>query len=254
MPDSHSLFQYCLRIGDSSLILSQRLGEWCAHGPILEEDIAMTNIALDLLGQSRSMLSYAGEVESKGRSEDDLAYLRDGKDFRNFMLVEMPNGDFACTMLRQFLYSSFAYFFFTELKNSKDKTLSALAEKSLKEVTYHLRHSREWVIRLGDGTEESHQRIMNAVEVVWSYTAELFDMTENERQLVKEGVAVDLEKVKPLWEKTVKEVFAEATLNYPDSSKMYMAHGSNEGKHTEYLGYILAEMQFLPRAYPGAKW
>ena len=247
-----NLFEYCLRLGDTSLILGQRLGEWCGHGPILEEDIALTNISLDLIGQARAFLTYAGEIEGKGRSEDDLAYMRGEREFRNFLIAEQPNGDFGQTILKQFFVSSFQYFFFSELMKSKDKTLSALAEKSLKEVTYHLRHSSEWVKRLGDGTEESHRRIMNAIEELWMYTGEMFDMNSVDEALIKEGIAVDSSKLKPLWENKVKEVFSEATLSVPQNT--FMIHGSMEGKHTEHLGHMLAEMQSLARAFPGATW
>lgn len=247
-----SLFEYCLRLGDTSLILGQRLSEWCGHGPILEEDIAMSNIALDLLGQSRIILTYAGEVEGKKRDEDALAFLRDERDYRNLLIVEQPNGDYGQTIMRQFLYSAYAFFFYSELKNSKDKTLSAFAEKSLKEVTYHLRHSSGMVIRLGDGTEESHQRMMNAIHELWMYTGDMFEMDEVDDELIKTGIGVDMKTIFPLWENKVKEVFKESTLEVPQN--VFMQHGSRKGIHTENLGYILAEMQVLPRMYPGAKW
>jgi ring-1,2-phenylacetyl-CoA epoxidase subunit PaaC len=246
------LFEYCLRIGDTALINGQRLGEWCGHGPILEEDIALTNISLDLIGQARALLTYAGELEGKGRTEDDLSYLRDELEFRNVLLAEQPNGDFAQTILRQFLISSFHFYFFSELKNSADKMLSALAEKSLKEIAYHLRHSSQWVIRLGDGTEESQMRMTNAVEELWMFTGDLFDMDETDKVLIEQNIAVDLSKVKTDWEKKVKEVFDEATLRVPQN--VFMISGSRKGKHTEHLGYILAEMQVLQRTYPGATW
>ncbi len=248
----NNLFEYCLRIGDTSLILGQRLGEWCGHGPILEEDIALTNIALDLIGQSRALLTYAGEIEGKGRNEDDLAYMRGEREFRNFLIAEQPNGDFGQTILKQFFVSTFQCFFFTELTKSKDKTLSELAEKSLKEVTYHFRHSSEWVKRLGDGTEESRKRIIKAVDELWMYTGDMFDMNSVDDELIKEGIAFDRSKIKPLWENKVKEVFADATLSIPENA--FMIGGSMEGKHTEYLGHMLAEMQSLSRAFPGATW
>ena len=250
--NNSSLFEYCLRLGDTSLILGQRLSEWCGHGPILEEDIAMSNIALDLLGQSRIILTYAGEVEGNKRDEDVLAFLRDERDYRNLLIVEQPNGDYGQTIMRQFLYSAYAFYLYSELKNSKDKTLSAFAEKSLKEVTYHLRHSSGMVIRLGDGTEESHQRMMNAIDELWMYTGDMFAMDEVDEELIKAEIAVDLKKIFPLWESKVKEVFKEATLEVPQN--VFMQHGSRKGIHTENLGYILAEMQVLPRMYPGAKW
>ncbi len=252
METKFSLFQYCLRIGDTSLILSQRLGAWCGHGPILEEDIALTNIALDLIGQAREFLTYAGEVEGTGRMEDDLAYWRGEREFRNLLIVEQPNGDFGQTILRQFLVSAFHFYLFDELIKSTDKTIAALAEKSLKEVTYHVRHSGEWVKRLGDGTEESHQRMMKAIDELWMFTGDLFDMDETDQALIRKGIAADLSKINPLWNNKVKEVFAQATLIIPEN--VYMIRGSREGKHTEYLGHILAEMQSLTRAFPGAQW
>ena len=247
------LFEYCLRLGDNSLILGHRLSEWCGHGPILEEDIAMINIALDLVGQSRLMLSYAGKLEGKGRTDDDLAYHRDVMDFKNAMLLEQPNGDFGVTMTRQFLFDVFHYHLYEELKTSKDEHLAAIAEKSLKEITYHLRHSTEWMKRLGDGTEESHQRMQSAVDNLWMYTGDLFDTNEADEILIKEGIAPDLDTIKPKWDKMVKEVLTKATLKIPDNNT-FMMMGSRTGKHTEHLGFILAEMQFLPRAYPAAKW
>jgi len=246
------LFEYCLRIGDTNMILAQRLGEWCGHGPILEEDIALTNISLDLLGQAREFLTYAGQVEGKGRSEDDLAYFRGEREFRNFLISEQPNGDFGQTILRQFLVSTFQYYFFEALKKSNDKTISALSEKSMKEVTYHLRHCSEWVKRLGDGTEESHQRMVSAINELWMYTGDIFEMNEADKVLIKEGIAVDLSPIKSLWENKVKDVFSQATLSVPEN--VFMILGSNEGKHTEHLGHMLAEMQSLTRAFPGATW
>lgn len=247
-----ALFQYCLRLGDSSVVLGQRLAECCGHGPILEEDIAMTNISLDLFGQARIILAYAGTAEGKGRTEDELAYLRDERDYYNVLLVEQPNGDFACTMVRQFLFSAYQYFLYEELQKSRDKTLAAFAEKSLKEVTYHLRHSSAWIIRLGDGTEESHQRTQCAVDDLWMYTGDFFDADVVDETLLKAGIAADLSQIKARWENKIAEVFAEATLTVPQ--KVWMASGSREGKHTEHLGFLLAEMQFLPRAYPETKW
>jgi ring-1,2-phenylacetyl-CoA epoxidase subunit PaaC len=247
-----ALFEYCLRLGDNNLVLGHRLSEWCGHGPILEEDIAMINIALDHVGQSRMMLQYAAEVEGKGRSEDDLAYLRDVMDFRNFMLVEQPNGDFAVTMVRQLLMTDYNFHLYTALLSSKDATIAAFAEKSLKEVTYHLRHTAEWVVRLGDGTAESKERAQNAIDDLWMFTGELFDMDEVDAVLIKEGIVPDLKGIKASWDKTIDEVLERATLARPKST--FMMSGSRKGKHTEHLGYLLAEMQFLPRAYPGAQW
>ncbi len=246
------LIKYSLRLADTSLILGQRLGEWCGHGPILEEDIALTNISLDCIGQARGFYTYAAELDGSGKTEDDFAYLRDEREFENLLIVEQPNGDFGQTIMRQFLVSAFQYYFFEELTNSKDKTISALAEKSLKEVSYHLRHSSAWVIRLGDGTEESKRRMEKAVEELWMYTGDMFDMDETDAALIKEFIAADTKIIKPLWENKVREVFAEASLTIPEN--VFMMSGSREGKHTENLGFILAEMQSLHRAHPGAEW
>jgi ring-1,2-phenylacetyl-CoA epoxidase subunit PaaC len=247
-----NLFEYCLRMGDNALILGHRLSEWCGHGPILEEDIAMINIALDHIGQATSILKYAAEIENKGRTEDDLAYFRDAQNFRNALLVEQENGDFAVTMARQFYYTTFSYLFFEALKNSKDATLAAIAEKSLKEVTYHLRHSSEWIVRMGDGTDESKERVQNAINDLWMYTGDLFTMNEVDNDLLKQGIAVDLTALKPKWDTMVADVLKRATLTMPTS--IYMQQGSKEGKHTEHLGFLLAEMQYLQRTYPGAQW
>ncbi len=252
MSGTNPLFEYCLRLGDTSLVLSQRSAEWCGHGPILEEDIALTNITLDLVGQSTAFLKYAGEVEGKGRTEDDLAFLRDAREFRNLLIVEQPNGDYAQTILRVFLVSAYLVYLYEELKSSKDATLSALAAKSLKEVTYHLRHSSNWVIRMGDGTEESNKRIKKAIDELWLFTGDMFDMDDVDKALISQGIAVDMNKVKAKWDKKVADVFAEATLMVPSGT--FMIEGSREGKHTEYLGHLLAEMQVLPRSFPGAQW
>ncbi|MFI5219574.1 MAG: 1,2-phenylacetyl-CoA epoxidase subunit PaaC [Bacteroidia bacterium] len=253
MNSGDALFQYCLRLGDTPLILGQRLSEWCGHGPILEEDIALANMSLDLIGQSRMILSYAGEVEGKGNTDDDLAFHRDARQFRNVLLSEQPNGDFACTISRQFFISVYNFYMYGELKNSKDKTISAFAEKSLKEIIYHLRHSSDWMLRLGDGTQESHDRIQNAVNDLWFFTDDLFQMNEVDELLIKDGIAADLNTIKEKWNKHVADILLKATLVKPQINN-FMRTGSCNGIHTEYLGYILAEMQFLPRAYPDAKW
>jgi ring-1,2-phenylacetyl-CoA epoxidase subunit PaaC len=246
------IFEYALRIGDTGLVLSQRLGEWCGHGPILEEDIALTNIALDLIGQARNFLTYAAEVENAGRDEDKLAFFRDTREYRNTLLAELPNGDFAQTILRQFFISNFQYYFFEGLKNSSDKMFSALAEKSLKETSYHLRHCSQWVIRLGDGTEESHFRLSNALDELWRYTGDLFSMNATDEYLIEKGIATDLRKVKDSWIKKTSEIFSAARIEVP--ADMFMITGGIEGKHTEYLGHMLAEMQVLPRSFPGVEW
>lgn len=252
MDKKEALFEYCLRLGDSSLILGHRVSEWCGHGPVLEEDIALTNIALDLIGQSRSMLSYAGEVEAKGRTDDDLAYLRDAFKYRNVLLAEQENGDFGKTIMRQFLFDCFHFFLLEELQNSTDKRIAAYAAKSIKEVSYHLKHSSEWVIRLGDGTDESHSRVQTALNDLWMFTGELFEMDEVDALLIKEGIAPDLSEIKKKWTNRVTEILTEATLTIPEDG--WMQSGGKQGKHGELLGYILAELQFVQRAYPGCEW
>lgn len=252
MNTKEALFKYLLRLGDSSLILAQRNGEWCGHGPFLEEDLALTNITLDLLGQANSLLQYAGTVEGKGRSEDDLAFFRNEREYFNTLITEQPNGDYAKTILRQFLCDAFDYFLYTELVKSKDQTLAGIAAKSLKEITYHLRHSAAWVERLGDGTEESRARMQKALNELWRFTGEMFEMNEVDKVLIGAGIAPDLGPIRSSWEGKVKEILQRATLNIP--SQAFMQRGSRDGKHTEHLGYILAEMQSLPRALPDAKW
>lgn len=246
------LFEYTLRMADDSLILGHRVSEWCAHGPILEEDIALTNIALDLIGQATNFLEYAAKTEGGGRSADDLAFLRFDRDFRNLLLVEQKNGDFAVTITRQFFFDTFRKFFFEALQHSADKQLAAIAEKSLKETKYHFKHSSEWMIRLGDGTEESHERVQQAVNDLVRFTDELFYMDEVDQTLLKVGIAVDLEQVRTLWTSHVADVFSEATLDFPDVK--WHQKGGRQGMHSEHLGYLLAEMQFMQRAYPGMEW
>lgn len=252
MTQQEALFEYCLRLGDSSLILSHRLSEWSGHGPVLEEDLAMTNIALDLVGQARTLLTYAGQIEGKGRSEDDLAYFRNDQQFRNALLVEQPNGDFAVTIARQFYYNAFAYLLYTELQKSTDATLAGVAAKSIKETTYHLRHCSEWVIRLGDGTEESHNRMQDGLNRLWMFTEDLFATTEGDQLLIKAGIAADTAPLKAKWEAMLREVIERATLTMPASP--YMMKGSRTGKHSEHLSYLLAEMQSLSRSFPGVTW
>lgn len=247
-----SLFEYILRIGDDSLILGHRLSEWCGHGPILEEDIALTNISLDLVGQATSLLSYAGEVEGKGRDADALAFLRFDRDYKNLLLVEQPNGDFGMTMMRQFLFDAFRKPLFERLQNSADKQLAAIAEKSLKETKYHLKHSSEWVIRLGDGTEESHNRIQDSLNTLWRYTSELFFEDEVDAEMHKQGIAPNMSEVFDEWNTTVHAVLHEATLQIPTNN--WKHEGGRRGMHSEHLGHILAEMQYMQRAYPNMEW
>ena len=252
MTTKEALINYCLRIGDTSLILGQRMSEWCSSGPILEEDIALTNIALDLFGQARTMLTYAGELEGKGRTEDDLAYKRNEREFYNSLLSERPNGHFGDTVARNFLQSAYFYHLYNALSSSKDAMISAHAAKSLKEVTYHLRHSAEWIVRLGDGTDESKDKIQTSINEIWEYTGNLFEMNEVDDILIKEGITVNQAEIKSKWDKTVDEVLERAKLIRPKDG--YMQTGSLKGMHSEYLGHLIAEMQFIPRAYPTAKW
>ncbi len=246
------LFQYTLRLADNALVLGHRLSEWVGHAAVIEEDLAFGNMGLDLIGQARALYTYAGEVEGKGRDEDALAYLRDANDYRNILLVEQPNGDFAVTMVRQLLYAAFAYPYFEALTRSKDATLSAIAAKAAKEMAYHLRHSAEWAIRLGDGTDESHARAQAALEEMWPYVGEMFEVDQVERALIEAGVAVDPASVRATWDKTIDDALAEATLARPQDG--FMQSGGRVGRHSEHLGFILAELQFLQRAYPGATW
>jgi ring-1,2-phenylacetyl-CoA epoxidase subunit PaaC len=246
------LIKYTLHLADNSLILGQRNSEWCGHGPVLEQDIAVTNISLDLIGQARNFYQYAAALIGNNTTEDSLAYLRKEREFKNCLLVEQPNGDWAQTILRQYLFSQYQYLLYQQLQQSGDEQLAAIAEKSLKEVTYHLRWSSEWLIRLGDGTEESHQRMLHAIDELWRYTGELFEPVSYERQVANEKIGVDSSNLKEPWENKVKEVFTEATLLFP--VKTFMQTGGKEGTHTEHLGYILTELQYMQRAYPGCEW
>ncbi|MFT5779310.1 MAG: ring-1,2-phenylacetyl-CoA epoxidase subunit PaaC [Crocinitomicaceae bacterium] len=248
----NSLFEYLIRLGDDSLILGHRLSEWCGHGPILEEDIAMTNIALDLVGQATSILKYAGEIEGKGRDEDAIAFLRFDRDYKNLLLLEQPNGDFGMTMMRQFLFDAYRKPLYERLTLSGDKQLAAIAEKSLKETKYHLKHSAEWVIRLGDGTDESKERIQTSLNTLWRYTDEIFYSDAVDQELTESGVLPSMIGLREEWQKVVDEVFSEATLTVPDNG--WKQSGGRLGKHSEHLGYILVELQYMQRAYPGMEW
>jgi ring-1,2-phenylacetyl-CoA epoxidase subunit PaaC len=246
------LVRYALARADDALILGHRLSEWCGHAPMMEEDMALANIGLDLIGQARALYGYAAEVEAAGNDEDRYAYLRDVRQYRNLLLVEQPNGDFARTILRQFLYSAFADPYWRAMMGSADPTLAAIAAKSEKESAYHLRHSAEWVIRLGDGTDESHARARAAVDELWPYTGEIFLPDEAERGLIAEGIAVDPESLRETWSSTVAAVLAEATLAVPPVG--WSQRGGRDGRHSEHLGHLLSELQILQRTYPGAKW
>jgi ring-1,2-phenylacetyl-CoA epoxidase subunit PaaC len=247
-----ALFGTALRLGDTSLVLGHRLSEWCGHAPELEEDIALTNVALDLVGHARMLLTYAGELEGKGRDEDRLAYRRDVFDYRNHLLVEQPNRDFGHTIVRQFLHDSWAVELYERLCASRDETLAGIAAKAVKEVRYHVRHSGDWLVRLGDGTDVSHARVVDALDRLWPYTGEMFERDEAEQALVANGIVPDPVDLKAAWAARVEAVLEEATLDRPADG--WMQKGGRRGEHSEHLGYLLAEMQFLPRAYPDANW
>jgi ring-1,2-phenylacetyl-CoA epoxidase subunit PaaC len=250
--DARALFSYVLRLGDLSLVLGQRLGEWVGHSPALEEDLGLANIALDMIGQARLLLSYAGEIEGRGGAEDDIAFLREHGEYLNPILVEMPNGDFGQTIVRQMLIDAFQLEMYERLASSTDQRLAAIAAKSVKEVRYHLRYSSGWLLRLGDGTSQSHARVQSALEILWPYTVELFAEDELDKAMTDRGVAPRLSEVQAAWSQRIGEILAEATLRRPDD-RPHSWHGKR-GQHSEHLGYILTEMQHLQRTYPGARW
>jgi ring-1,2-phenylacetyl-CoA epoxidase subunit PaaC len=247
-----ALFPYVLRLGDLSLVLGQRLGEWVGHAPALEEDLGLANVALDLIGQARLLLSYAGEVEGLGRDEDDIAFLREQGQYLNPVLVEQPNGDFGQTIVRQVLIDAFQLELYERLQIGADERLAAVAAKSVKEVRYHLRYSSGWLVRLGDGTLESHARVQSALDALWPYTVELFAEDELDRAMADSGVAPRLTDVHAAWLARIDAILAEATLARPQE-RAYSWHGKR-GQHSEHLGYILAEMQHLQRTHPEARW
>lgn len=244
--------KYYLQIADNALVLSHRLSEYCSNGPFLEEDLANTNVALDLIGLAEATLEEAAKLEGKGRSGDDLAYRRPEHQFFNTLLMEQPNKDFAFIMVRQFLSDAFDYTFFSELSKSKDPFLAALAVKTIKESTYHLRRSSEWMVRLGDGTPEAKKKTQSAINTLWKFTGEFFVQTEADKYMAQEGMGVDLNKLQKVWRQKVKEIFFMAQLECPTED--HFIYGGKEGKHTEYLGHILTEMQYLPTKYPDASW
>jgi ring-1,2-phenylacetyl-CoA epoxidase subunit PaaC len=246
------LVLYALRRADDALILGHRLSEWCGHAPMMEEDMALANMGLDLLGQARELYSYAAKVEAKGNDEDKFAYLRDVRQYRNLLLLEQPNGDFARTMARQFFYAVFADLYWRAMINSRDATLAAIAAKSEKESAYHVRHCSEWIIRLGDGTDESHRRAQTAIDDLWAYTGEMFEVDDSERGLIDAGIAVDPAELRPRWLETVSNVLREATLKLPKSD--WMQQGGRSGRHSEHLGHLLSELQSMQRTFPGATW
>lgn len=247
-----ALLNYCTALGDDSLMLGHRLSEWCRNGPFLEEDLALTNVSLDFIGRARLFYTYAAELEGGGRSEDDLAYLRDCRDYRNFLINELPNGDFAFTMARQLMVDTFDMGFFEGLTHSRDTTLAAIAAKAIKESRYHLRRSQDWIICLGDGTEESHERAQKAINDLWVYTAEMFEMSSEEQELADAGTAVDRAALKTDWTTSMLATLKQATLDIP--SGVWAIGGGRDGRHTEHLGFLLAELQFLQRSYPGQQW
>jgi ring-1,2-phenylacetyl-CoA epoxidase subunit PaaC len=254
-PPPDPLFEYLLRLGDDRLVLGHRLSEWCGHGPILEEDIALSNVALDLLGQATMLLRLAGEIEGQGRTEDTLAYFREAVDFRNCQLVELPRGDFAFTIARQFLFDVHAVVLLDALTGSSHAELAAIAAKSLKEARYHVRHSGEWMLKLGDGTEESHRRVQRAVDELWRFTPELFAADEVDRAMLDAGIGADLAALHGTWESLVRDVIERATLTLPAvAPRRPGTRGGRTGVHTEALGHMLAEMQIVARSHPGATW
>ena len=246
------LFTYTLRLADDAAILGQRLGEWCGHAPTLEEDIGLANVGLDHIGQARALYTYAGAVEGAGRDEDQLCFLRKEREFGNCLLVEQPNTDFAHTIARQLFFSAYMLPFWGKLTGSRDETLAAIAAKAEKEAAYHLRHSGEWTIRLGDGTDESRMRMQAAIDTLWSYTGELFEADEVVSRLVAEGIAIDPESLRDEWHASVRDVLDEALLRMPPEG--WMQTGGRSGRHSESFGHLLTEMQYMQRTYPGMRW
>jgi ring-1,2-phenylacetyl-CoA epoxidase subunit PaaC len=243
---------FLLRLADDRLILGHRLSEWCGHGPILEEDIAMANIALDLIGQANLLLDLAGREEGKGRSADALAYFREAVEFRNALIMELPRGDFAFTVMRQFVVSVHSAMLLEHLQRSTHAELAGIAAKAFKEARYHARHSADWVLKLGDGTDESHRRSQDALDELWRYTGELFDVPDDERPLIDAGIAVDVSTLRDAWREQVGMIIGAATLEVP--ADVFMQRGGRTGRHTEHLGHLLAEMQIVARSFPGAEW
>jgi ring-1,2-phenylacetyl-CoA epoxidase subunit PaaC len=250
--DDRDRFTYALALGDDALILGQRLAEWVSNAPSLEEELALANVALDHIGRARLFLGLAAEIVNDGRDEDALAFGRDCRAFTNLLINELPRGDFAFTMARQFFVDAFNVPFLTALARSRDAAFATIAAKAVKESTYHLRRSRDWMVRLGDGTTESHERMQRAIEGLWRYTPELFYMSAAETRLIAKGIAIDRAALLAQWRCTVAETLAESTLDVPIEAAAIL--GGRDGVHTEHLGYLLAEMQFMQRAYPGQRW
>jgi ring-1,2-phenylacetyl-CoA epoxidase subunit PaaC len=249
---NNNLYTYTLHLADNNLILGQRMGEWCGHGPVLEQDIALTNIGLDLIGQARMLFQYAAEQKGEEATEDSLAFMRQPGEYLNCQLVEQPNENFGHTIMRQFLFDAFNYYNYQAIKESSDAVLAAIAAKSFKEVSYHLRFSAEWVIRLGDGTEVSRNKMQTALDDLWMYTGELYTPTDMELSLSEEGLAPNFTEIEHRWKKKVKDTLREATLVVHESG--YMQSGGKKGIHTEHLGFILTELQYMQRTYPNLQW
>ncbi len=247
-----ALFEALLRLGDDRLVLGHRTSEWCGHAPILEEDIALANLALDLIGQANLLLEYAGAVEGAGRDQDALAYFREAIEFRNALMCELPKGDYAVTIARHFLHGVFSVLQWDALSSSTDATIAGIAAKALKESRYHVRHAGEWMIRLGDGTDESHRRAQDAVNLLWPFTGELFMPCSDDAELAAAGVTADVSSFEAKWRETIDDVMLRATLTVPEGA--WMQRGGREGRHTEHLGHMLAEMQIVARSHPGAQW
>lgn len=252
MTTKEALINFCLRLADNNMILAQRLAEWSSRGPILEEDLALSNMALDLFGQAESMYEYASSLTDHTRSADDLAFLRSEREYYNNLLVEQPNGDFAFTMMKQFLFSSFAKHLYDALSNSNDTTLQGLTAKALKEMKYHIRHSSEWLIRLGNGTEESKRRSQFALNELWRFKDDMFEMNQTDEELIITGISVNLKDIADKWNFTITEILNDANLEIPETTQV--VKGGCNGLHTEHLGHLLCEMQYLQRVHPGASW
>jgi ring-1,2-phenylacetyl-CoA epoxidase subunit PaaC len=252
MSDKNLILQYTVRLGDDALILGHRLSEWCRNGPFLEEDIALSNSALDYIGRARMFYGYAAELSDADKTEDDFAYLRDCREYQNLLINELPKGDFAWTMARQLIMDVYYFNFLSALCDSADPTLAAIAAKAVKETKYHLRRSTDWVLRLGDGTEESHARMQKAFDDIWGYIPEIFEQDELEQKLVEKGVAVNTAKLQARWQETMQAILAEATVELPEIS--WTVRGGRCGYHTEHLGHLLSELQYMQRTYPGLQW
>ncbi len=252
MTKQEALFEFLLRKADDSLIIGHRLSEWCGHGPIIEEDIALTNLALDLIGQATELYKYAAEVEDKGRTEDDLAFMRIEREYKNLLLVEQTNGDFGKTITRQFFFDNFELLFYQGLMKSTDQRIAEIATKTIKEIKYHIKHASEWMIRLGDGTEKSHNRVQESVTLLARYIDEMFYQDEVDQLLIHEGVIPDTSQLREAFDTNVNNVLNEATLELP--KEIYPMYGGREGVHSEHLGYLLTELQYMQRTYPGMEW